>query len=112
MRSAEASYENLAAELRAMADGEREESELLSAYIGEEQKKLAALLPGVNFDNTPAALGRAVARGLYGPPSASVSRMESYFECSYRHFMEYGIRPEKFGSLRRMPAARAHMCTT
>lgn len=95
LRSAEASYENLAAELRAMADGEREESELLSAYIGEEQKKLAALLPDVNFDNTPAALGRAVARGLYGPPSASVSRMESYFECSYRHFMEYGIRPEK-----------------
>lgn len=95
LRSAQASYDNLAMELRALADGERAQSELLSAYIGEEKKKLAALLPSVQFDNTPANLGRAVARGLYGPPAASVSRMERYFECSYRHFMEYGIRPEK-----------------
>lgn len=95
LRSAQASYDNLAMELRALADGERQDSELLSAYIGEEKKKLAELLPSVQFDNTPANLGRAVARGLYGPPAASVSRMERYFECSYRHFMEYGIRPEK-----------------
>lgn len=95
LRSAQASYDNLASELRALADGQQQGSELLSAYIGEEKKKLAELLPSVQFDNTPANLGRAVARGLYGPPAASVSRMERYFECSYRHFMEYGIRPEK-----------------
>ncbi len=95
LRSANASYDNLASELRALADGEQDHSELLSAYIGQEQQKLAALLPCIEYDNAPAQLGKVVARGLYGPPSANVSRIERYFQCSYRHFMEYGIRPEK-----------------
>ena len=42
LRSANASYDNLASELRALADGEQDHSELLSAYIGQEQQKLAA----------------------------------------------------------------------
>lgn len=43
------------------------------------------------YRNTP--LGKAVAEALYGTVLAnSVSRMECFAACEYRHFMEYGLQ--------------------
>ncbi len=41
-------------------------------------------------------LPRSLARRIYGGPSSlSVSRMEKYAACPFRHFVEYGLRPKK-----------------
>ncbi len=43
-----------------------------------------------------AELPRDLARRLYGGPrSVSVTRLEKYAACPFRHFVEYGLRPEK-----------------
>lgn len=41
-------------------------------------------------------LPRSLARRIYGGPgSLSVSRLEKYAACPFRHFVEYGLRPKK-----------------
>lgn len=40
-------------------------------------------------------IDRATARQLYaGPASVSVTRLEQYAACPFRHFIQYGLRPE------------------
>lgn len=41
-------------------------------------------------------LPRSLSRRIYGGPSSlSVSRMEKYAACPFRHFVEYGLRPKE-----------------
>jgi len=40
-------------------------------------------------------LERAQARRLYGRPVMSVSRLETFAQCPYRHFVRYGLSPQE-----------------
>lgn len=60
---------------------------------GEAQAVMDELLQMAFYTYRDTSLGKAVAQALYGNVLAnSVSRMECFAECEYRHFMEYGLR--------------------
>ena len=40
-------------------------------------------------------LNSALARSLYGRPVMSVSRLETFAQCPYRHFVRYGLAPQE-----------------
>ena len=40
-------------------------------------------------------LGGSQARALYGRPVMSVSRLETFAQCPYRHFVRYGLAPQE-----------------
>ncbi|MDO4741602.1 MAG: PD-(D/E)XK nuclease family protein, partial [Eubacteriales bacterium] len=42
-----------------------------------------------------AQLSAAQARALYGRPVMSVSRLETFAQCPYRHFVSYGLSPQE-----------------
>lgn len=82
-------------ELRSALSGG--EPELLPAYIKnkEAREKLTSMIPQVLSGNSPARLSREAARALYGGMKGSVSSIETYYSCPYKHFMDYGIRPQE-----------------
>lgn len=41
------------------------------------------------------SLSKLEARALYGRNTMSVSRLERFASCPYRHFVDYGLRPQK-----------------
>ncbi|MBQ7825710.1 MAG: PD-(D/E)XK nuclease family protein, partial [Clostridia bacterium] len=51
------------------------------------------LLRSVHFDGAAQPLSPAQARTLYGEDVLSVSRLEAFAECAFRHFVDYGLRP-------------------
>lgn len=91
--TAAAGMESLAEELRRRSEGEKMEGSLIPAYIKENRGMLLELLPWVGYENRPAQLGKGVAAGLYGARKASVSSIEDFYRCPYKHFLDYGIRP-------------------
>lgn len=66
---------------------------LYGAYAKEEDPKLLELLSKAAFaryQNSP--LSKMVARALYGQKlENSVSRLETFASCAYRHFLQYGL---------------------
>lgn len=76
---------------------------LYAAYAGqEEQRGTVELLRRAAFLRyEESGLSRAVARALYGLQlENSVSRLETYAACAYRHFLQYGLtlrEREEFG---------------
>jgi len=42
-----------------------------------------------------ASMPAAQARALYGRPVMSVSRLETFAQCPYRHFVTYGLKPKE-----------------
>ena len=76
---------------------------LYQAYEGkEEYKQLAEQLKDAAFQRYKASsLSKAVSRALYGIHlENSVTRLESYAACAYRHFLQYGLslqEREEFG---------------
>lgn len=76
---------------------------LYAAYAGrQEQREKVELLHHAAFLHyEESGLSRAVARALYGIRlENSVSRLETYAACAYRHFLQYGLtlrEREEFG---------------
>ena len=46
------------------------------------------------FTTSPSHLSPKQASRVFGEQKLSISRLENYAECPYRHFMTYGLRPE------------------
>lgn len=76
---------------------------LYAAYAGqqEQQEKVELLRRAAFLRYRESGLSRAVARALYGMQlENSVSRLETYASCAYRHFLQYGLtlrEREEFG---------------
>lgn len=52
------------------------------------------------YDNRPEQLKRETAAKLYGKElNSSVTRIERYKSCPYRHFIDYGLRPKSIRKL-------------
>lgn len=51
------------------------------------------LLRSLHFDGSAQPLTPAQARSLYGEEVLSVSRLEEFAECAFKHFVDYGLRP-------------------
>lgn len=85
------------------AEDDRAFYTLYSAYgKGGEEKGLRDNLTGAAFRRyRDSGLSAAVARALYGKElENSVSRLETYAACAYRHFLQYGLslkEREEFG---------------
>lgn len=86
--------------------GEAEDRDFFSlyaAYAGQEQQreKVELLHRAAFLHYQESGLSRAVARALYGLRlENSVSRLETYAACAYRHFLQYGLtlrEREEFG---------------
>ena len=45
--------------------------------------------------SAPRRLDGSLARTLYGRPVMSVSRLETFAQCPYRHFIQYGLAPQR-----------------
>lgn len=92
--------EALAVELSETADGRRE--------LGRQYASAAAVLSGEEESarqlfNVTRGLGappdkrlqNTLARTLYGRPVSSVSRLETFAQCPYKHFVRYGLVPKR-----------------
>ena len=92
--------EALAVELSETADGRRE--------LGRQYASAAAVLSGEEESarqlfNVTRGLGAppdkrlqsTLARTLYGRPVSSVSRLETFAQCPYKHFVRYGLVPKR-----------------
>lgn len=93
LRSAKAGRLGLAEELRARADGKQPKQKLVSSYLKQDEQSIVSLLPWISYANKPANLPPSLAEALYGPLKGSVSRIERYYTCPYRYFVDYGLRP-------------------
>lgn len=98
----------LAEELRCYVEGSHREEErnlftLYQAYgENEEQRQKRAMMTKAAFMRyQDSGLSKAVARAVYGQNlENSVSRLETYAACAYRHFLQYGLslkEREEFG---------------
>ena len=52
------------------------------------------LLRALGFDGQAQPLTPGVARALYGDETLSVSRLEQFADCPFKHFVTYGLRPQ------------------
>lgn len=52
------------------------------------------LLRALDFDASAQPLSPAQARALFGDAALSVSRLEQFADCPFKHFVNYGLRPE------------------
>jgi len=70
----------------------------LSALAAAEGRahELNALRKALTHRTASEDLPKNLARRLYGGPrSVSITRLEKYASCPFRHFVEYGLRPKK-----------------
>ena len=96
----EAAIEAMSVHLSAAADGREElESRYAGVYaaMSRSEQGREALLSITRQLGEQAAkrLERAQARKLYGRPVMSVSRLETFAQCPYRHFVRYGLSPKE-----------------
>ena len=95
----------LAEGLREYVEGvlpEEKEAELFTiyrVYSGDELKEKRNFLTEAAFKRyRDTGLSRAVARALYGVQlETSVTRLETYAACAYRHFLQYGMALKERG---------------
>jgi len=59
------------------------------------QQTARGILPALAGDDPDKALGPQAARVLHQAGVTSVSRLESYAACPFRHFVDYGLRPRE-----------------
>lgn len=88
--------QNLALGAGRTADGRQEAAwfELYKALLlrPETREEAIKLVNAALWSYRDEGIGRAAARALYGTSlQGSVSRMEEYAECAYRHFLHYGL---------------------
>ncbi len=92
--SAEASFGALIKELSgALAGGEP--GALTASYLAGAPRLLDEAAAAFLRDRQPALLDPPVAKELYYLNNTSVSRIESFYSCSYRHYLDYGLRPRE-----------------
>ncbi len=87
--------------LRAHADGSLQSG--LAPHWQERLRKLLRspstapeamrLLRSLNFDGSAQPLSPGQARALFGEEVLTVSRLEQFAECPFKHFVNYGLRP-------------------
>ncbi len=91
----------LAADLRHMVDTDSPADNDASLYSwfnadAAYRDELALLSAALFESNSPAPLGRALARKLYGNSSSgSVSRLETFNACPFRHYVQYGLAAQQ-----------------
>lgn len=98
----EPALEGLALRLRRVIDGTPLEEALSGPWLDawcwllsheEHQAKAMALLDALAYRAKAQPLSGDKAKALFGKQSLSVSRLETYAACPYRHFITYGLRP-------------------
>ena len=94
----DAALEAMSVQLSAAADG-REElgarcAQAYAAMARSAGEKLLAVTRNLG-EQAEKKLDRAQARSLYGRPVMSVSRLETFAQCPYRHFVRYGLSPQQ-----------------
>lgn len=90
----------LAEKIRDMLDGGEAAPETLYAGYSENgDERLKLVTQAVDFKNTAYDLGRDTAAKLYENLSGSATMVERYYGCPYRHFIQYGLRPEEIKEL-------------
>jgi len=78
------------------AGGSAGEDPVLAYFAIEEPEAIRSIALGACYSNLKTPLDGQVALDLYGEVlKGSVSRYETYYECPYRHFLNYGLRLEK-----------------
>lgn len=92
--------EALAVHLSDVADGRQElDTRYAQAYAAlalDERGRAALLRMTRRLGEQPQKrLDGAQARALYGRPVMSVSRLETFAQCPYRHFVRYGLSPQE-----------------
>ena len=92
--------EALSVRLSEAADGQAELGEQERAAFGalraDEEGRNALLAVTRRLGEPPERrLSAPQARALYGRPVMSVSRLETFAQCPYRHFVRYGLSPEE-----------------
>lgn len=101
--SAAQALEELSVRLRAFSDGVGSGGELpdkwrdiLGALLSDQRyaQRAAMLLRAADAPRMPLPLRPESARALYGSDTLSVSRLEQYAQCPFKHFIGYGLRPQ------------------
>ena len=96
----DAALEALSVHLSAAADGQEEIDEAYArAYAALAQseqgrEKLLAVTRQLSRKSRQSMEG-SNARTLYGRPVMSVSRLETFAQCPYRHYVQYGLAPRE-----------------
>ena len=96
----DAALEAMSVHLGAAADGrEALGASYTQAYAAmrrseQGREKLLAVTRGLG-EQAEKRLERMQARTLYGRPVMSVSRLETFAQCPYRHFVRYGLSPQE-----------------
>ncbi|MBF4695330.1 helicase-exonuclease AddAB subunit AddB [Fusibacter ferrireducens] len=95
--TAQGTFKHLAVEMRKSVDGHRIHSDWETAfkwYVQHEPDKASLLLEGLTFENHVEKINRKVIDRLYEMPiKTSVSRLEQFMWCPFKHFVAYGIKP-------------------
>jgi ATP-dependent helicase/nuclease subunit B len=79
----------------------------------EGRAKLEKVRGALLFDGLQAPMGAVTAKKLYGASLiSSASRLETYAQCPFRHFMRYGLRRCHGASMPRRRPSVAHLSTT
>ena len=92
--------EALAVELSESADGRHPLDEVYMEAAAaltttkEGEKRLYSVTRGLG-EPPVKRLDAMQARGLYGRPVSSVSRLETFAQCPYKHFVRYGLAPKE-----------------
>ncbi|MDO4207456.1 MAG: exodeoxyribonuclease V subunit gamma, partial [Lachnospiraceae bacterium] len=91
---------DLAGKMRSFAEKEEtidpDTQNLLSYFAKADPAAVRTIVDGAFFTNKQTALDAQVAKDLYGDVlRGSVSRYESFNECAFKHFLNYGLRIQK-----------------
>ncbi|MBR4079002.1 MAG: PD-(D/E)XK nuclease family protein, partial [Christensenellaceae bacterium] len=83
-------------ELRLAAEGRPSEYAAVSQLIADEEgrDRLAHLVSAAAGGNTAKPLTEETAKRIYENTSNNVSRIEMFYRCPYKQFIEYGLKPQ------------------
>ena len=92
--------ESLALQLRSIADGRQQElspmwRQALNWLWHDQQygARTQQMVHGLHARVTSDALSKQQAAKLFGQDSVSISRLEQFAACPFRHFVDYGLKP-------------------
>lgn len=81
---------------KGLSEGKMEDSSLYQIMKQECPKELEEMISGFFYDNHAGVLDRTIARRLYGEHMVhSVSRLETYADCAYQFFLQFGLKLRK-----------------
>ena len=68
------------------------------AWMGHDEeyrKQAMALLDSMQGEAPAKSIGKSAAESIFDTQRSSVSRLESYASCPFRHFVDYGLKPHQ-----------------